>query len=88
MQVNCKEEINTKNWSGPDHRRAEYVLKYKPDIIIFESANNYRSPNTIFNKYDCKNKPIKLVRKHQVFFKKSFKNTWQRRCHVRCFNVG
>jgi len=70
IQVNCREEINTKNWKGLDLRRAQYVLKYKPDIIIFENASNHKDPDTIFNKYSCENKPIKLVRENQDFLKK------------------
>jgi hypothetical protein len=61
IQVNCREEINTPHWDGPDYRRAQYVLKYKPDIIIFESANDNKDPSTVFNKYSCESKPVKLV---------------------------
>lgn len=70
IQVNCSEEINTPNWSGPDYRRAHYVLKYKPDIIIFESANDSKNPDTIFNKYDCQHKPVKLVHELQKRLKR------------------
>ena len=73
IQVDCKEEINTKNWRSPDYRQAEVVLKHKPDIIIFEKANNGKTPNTIYNRYSCKNKPIQLVRKHQKWLKEKSK---------------
>jgi hypothetical protein len=74
IQVNCREEINTRNWSSPDYRRAQYVLKYKPDIIIFEQpANNHKNPDTIYNKYACKDKPIKLVHEQQDFLRKMSK---------------
>ncbi len=73
IQVNCREEINTKNWAGPDYRRAQYVLKYRPDIIVFESANDNENPGMIFNKYDCQNKPTKLVREFQKELRKNSK---------------
>jgi len=64
IQVDVKEEINSKNWSKPDCRQAEYVLKYKPDIIIFESPVN-KTPDTIYNKYSCNKKPFNLVQKYK-----------------------
>lgn len=73
IQINCNEEINTKNWKGPDYRQAKAVLKYRPDIIIFESASKNRTPNTVYNKYICEKKPIKLVRSHQKWLKKKSK---------------
>lgn len=74
IQVNCREEINTKRWTGPDYRQAKAVLKYRPDIIIFESANDNKTPDTVYNKYDCKHKPIKLVRERQLSLKKHIKS--------------
>ena len=65
IQRSVNEEINTKNWKGPDYRQTKAVLRYRPDIIIFEKANNNKTSDTIYNKYDCKNKPIKSVRKYQ-----------------------
>ena len=64
IQVDVKEEINSKNWSKPDYRQAEYVLKYKPDIIIFESPAD-KTPDTIYNKYSCDKKPLDLIRKYR-----------------------
>lgn len=64
IQVDVKEEINSKNWSNPDYRQAECVLKYKPDIIIFESPVN-KTPDTIYNKYSCSKKPFDLVQKYK-----------------------
>lgn len=61
IQVNCREEINTRNWKQPDYRQAEAVLKYRPDIIIFEQAEKNGSPETVFNKYSPENKPIEKV---------------------------
>lgn len=69
IQVNSREEINTRKWAGPDHRRADYVLKYRPDIIVFEYACDNDNPDTIFNRYDCKHKPLKMVRKLQKTLK-------------------
>lgn len=46
-----------------DLRQAEAVLKYKPDIIIFEMPKGKNGPSTIFNRYSCKNKPIDKVDK-------------------------
>jgi len=51
-QFDCREQNRT------DLRQARAVLKYKPDIIIFELAGKSGNPETIFNKYDCKNKPF------------------------------
>lgn len=52
-QFDCREQNRV------DFRQARAVLKYKPDIIIFELPEKHGSPETIFNKYDCKNKPLK-----------------------------
>ena len=68
IQVDCREEMNSR-WTEPDFRQAEAVLKYKPDIIIKESACN-NTPETIYNKYNFGNKPIKLVREKQKWLKK------------------
>jgi hypothetical protein len=64
IQVDVREEINSKNWSKPDYRQAEYVLKYKPDIIIFESPMN-KTSDTIYNKYSCDEKPLKIIQKYK-----------------------
>ena len=70
VQIDVREEINSKNWTKPNFRQAEYVLKYRPDVIIFESACN-NTPNTIYNKYSCQNKPIELIRKMQKDYQKA-----------------
>lgn len=70
IQVDVREEINSKNWIKPDYRQAESVLKYRPDILIFESACS-KTPNTIYNKYSCQNKPLDLIRKKQDRYKKT-----------------
>lgn len=51
-QFDCREQ------NRADFRQARAVLKYKPDIIIFELHEKHGSPETIFNKHDCKNKPV------------------------------
>lgn len=61
IQVDVREEINYKGWTEPDYRQAEYVLKYRPDIIILESAMD-KTPDTIYNKYDCSHKPYNKLR--------------------------
>ncbi|MDD3101568.1 MAG: hypothetical protein PHE59_00240 [Patescibacteria group bacterium] len=54
-QFNCREQNRV------DLRQARAVLKYKPDIIIFEQPEKDGNPESIFNKYDCKNKPFRKV---------------------------
>lgn len=44
-----------------DYRQARAVLKYRPDIIIFEEAAEKFNPETIFNKYRPENKPLKKL---------------------------
>lgn len=73
IQVDVAEEINSKGWTKPDLRQAEYVLKYKPDIIIFELGAD-KTPDTIYNKYSVKDKPLKLVKERQKWLKKVSKN--------------
>ena len=73
IQRDVNEEVNTENWTGPDYRQAEAVLKHRPDIIIFEKACNTKTPNTIYNRYSCKNKPVKLVKDYQKWLKKKTK---------------
>lgn len=73
IQVDVREEINSKNWNGPDYRQAEATLKYRPDIILFESPCNGKTPDTVYNRYDCDSKPIRLVREHQKFLKRAAK---------------
>lgn len=74
VQRNVSEEINTKNWKKPDFEQARAVLEYKPDVIIFEKAFNGRTPNTVYNRYVCANKPVHLVREYQRFLNKQSKN--------------
>ena len=54
-------QISVLEQNRPDYRQARAVLKYKPDIIIFESAAENFNPETIFNKYSPQNKPIKKI---------------------------
>ena len=44
-----------------DLRQANAVSKYKPDIIVFEFPEDSKEPSKIFNRYACKNKPLKKV---------------------------
>lgn len=69
IQVDVREEINTRGWTKPDYRQANAVLKYRPDIIIFEDACG-KTPDTIYNKFDCKNKPVSLINDFQRQLKK------------------
>jgi hypothetical protein len=44
-----------------DSRQALAVLKYRPDIIIFESPMEKGGPGMVFNKYPCDKKPLEKV---------------------------
>ncbi len=44
-----------------DSRQAEAVLKYRPDVILFELPAGKNGPDTVFNKYPCEKKPLKKV---------------------------
>jgi len=46
-----------------DLSQARAVIKYRPDIIIFEMPAGKNNPNTIFNRYSCTKKPIKVAAK-------------------------
>jgi len=57
-QINC--------WEGnhPDYRQARAVLRYKPDIIIFEMPQGKRgNPASVFNRYPPEKKPDREIRK-------------------------
>jgi hypothetical protein len=45
-----------------DLRQANSILKYKPDIIIFEMPQGKNGSSIIFNKYSCDKKPLNKVR--------------------------
>lgn len=55
IQQSCKEGDKI------DLRQAKVILKYRPDIVIFEMPQGKYGPDTIFNKYQSSNKPIKKV---------------------------
>lgn len=74
LQVSSLEQAITKNWKGPDYRQAQAVLKYRPDIIIFEYANEGKTPDTIYNKYPCSKKPLERIRVRQKYLKRLAKN--------------
>jgi len=76
IQVSSKEQSATKNWCGPDLRQAKSVLKHRPDIIIFELANSGRTPETIYNKYNCINKPYGLIKEHIKKVRRSARNNY------------
>jgi hypothetical protein len=44
-----------------DLRQADAVIKYQPDIIVFELPQDSKEPSKIFNRYSCKNKPVEKV---------------------------
>lgn len=54
-QFDCKEE------NRPDYRQARAVLKYRPDIIIFETPEKNGTPDSPFNKYGPGKKPQKKI---------------------------
>lgn len=96
-QFNCREQ------DRPDFRQARAVLKHKPDIIFFELPEKDESPETIFNKYDCKNKPLKevnIIKKRLENASKEFKyalsdiktwenieKVWQEEHNILLYNV-
>jgi len=47
-----------------DIRQTRAILKYRPDIIIFEMPAGKNGPGTIFNRYTCDKKPLKKV--HEI----------------------
>lgn len=69
VQVDVYEEINYRKWKKPDYRQAKYVLKYRPDIIVFESPMR-KTPSLDYNKYSCEKKPYNLVKNYQKQLKK------------------
>lgn len=44
-----------------DLRQANAILKYKPDIVLFELPAGKLGPDTLFNKYPVHKKPLKKV---------------------------
>ena len=56
LQFSCREQ------NKPDFRQARAVTKHEPDIILFETPEKDGSPELIFNKYTCKNKPLRKVK--------------------------
>lgn len=79
-QFNCREQ------NRPDYRQARAVLKYRPDIIIFEAPEKNGSPDVIFNRYVCDKKPKEEIKKIQNDLKRVSKEfgyvlsdvrTWQ-----------
>jgi hypothetical protein len=57
-----------------DLRQADAVIKYKPDIIVFELPQDSKEPSKIFNRYSCKNKPFKKIEEIIKNLKKASKN--------------
>lgn len=55
IQKNCIEGNKT------DLRQANAVLKYKPDVILFELPAGRNGQDSIFNKYSTNKKPLKKV---------------------------
>ena len=67
FQFDCREQKRT------DFRQTRAVLKYEPDIIFFEYPGENGNPESIFNKYNCENKPFKEVEKIKANLKKTSK---------------
>ncbi len=57
LQFSCREG------NKPDYRQANAVLKYKPDIILFEMPAEGGNPSLIFNRYKPDKKPFTKVEK-------------------------
>lgn len=72
VRADVREEINAYKWSEPDYRQAECVLKFRPDIVIKESPMD-KTPDTIYNKFSCKDKPFNLVAEHRKYLIKNSK---------------
>ncbi len=53
-----------------DMRQANAVLRYRPDVILFEAPNNNRTPALIYNKYKPNKKPLKEVEKYKAMLRK------------------
>lgn len=50
--------------------QAEAVLKYKPDIILLEYPNNEKTPDTIYNNYSTKDKPLEKIKEQEESLQK------------------
>lgn len=79
-QINCREQ------NRPDYRQARAIIKYRPDIVIFEYPEIKGNPNSIFNKFSTDKKPLNKIRSIQNALKVSAKRygyalsdvrTWQ-----------
>lgn len=86
-----------------DLRQATAVLKYRPDIILFELPEGENGPDTIFNKYPCEKKPIKKVgeiikklngvakkypyAKSDVFVWENIKKLWADGINTQIYNI-
>lgn len=86
-----------------DPRQATAVLKYRPDIILFELPEGKNGPDTIFNKYPCEKKPIKKVSeiikklngaakkypyaKSDVFVWENIKKLWADGVNTQIYNI-
>lgn len=68
IQVGCEER------DGIDPSQAKAVLKYKPDIIVFEYPQENKTPETIFNKYTPDKKPKKELARMIKKLKTASKN--------------
>ncbi|MDD4409576.1 MAG: hypothetical protein PHW52_02870 [Candidatus Pacebacteria bacterium] len=86
-----------------DPRQANAILKYKPDIIVFEMPQGKNGPNTIFNIYPCNKKPIEkfnhIIKDLEISAKKypyaasdilvwrNIKKMWNQGINTQIYNV-
>lgn len=86
-----------------DLRQADTILKYCPDIIMFEMPAGKNGPDTVFNKYPCGKKPLKkvdeIIQKLEISAKKypyafsdvavwnNIKKLWAEGKDVKIFNI-
>lgn len=68
IQINCRESGRV------DLRQAQAVLKYKPDIILFEYPNDQKSLGYSVNQFEPKNKPLHDIRQLQKSLRMASKN--------------
>ena len=60
-----------------DMRQANAVLKYRPDIIIFEAPCNEKTPDLIYNKFSPSKKPqSELIKYKEMLHKVAKKFSW------------
>jgi len=97
IQKNCVEGNKV------DMQQANAVLKYKPDIVLFEYPTGKTGPDAIFNKYSTNKKPLKKVdgiiknrkisakkypyAESDIFVWQNIKKLWSQDHNVLIFNI-